>query len=158
MTETDSLRDHLKACLPRLKGAWVSGRSKYEAPFAHAIEADLETGRYWDCVWQGLHLELKKGNIWLDLVRYSEYVLKTTPESQVPVVTVFMLYKDETITDLIGTTTDAIVRELRLSERSAADLLRIATEVPRALNAQASLSPKDVMRIAKFHVRRHAAW
>jgi hypothetical protein len=156
MPETDSLRDHLRACLPRLKGAWVSGRSKYEGPFAQAIDAKLETGRYWDCVWQGLHLELKKGNIWLDLVRYSEYVLKRTADVQVPVLTVFMLYRGDTITDLIGATTDRIVSELRLSERSSADLLRIAGEVPRALNAQASLSWRDVMRIGQFHVARNA--
>ena len=100
------------------------------------------------------------GNIWLDLVRYSEYVLKRTPESYIPVVTLFMRYKQQRITDIYAVHTDSLIKALNLSTQTADDLLRIKDEVPRSLNAQASLTESDVRKIAEFHVYWyfHAIW
>ncbi len=152
MANLQDLKEHLKQSFPLLTGDWVSGKRKYESFFASAIGATFREGRYWDCIWQGIHLELKMGNIWLDLVRYSEYVLKRTPESHVPVVTLFMRYKQQRITDIYAVHTDNLIKTLNLSTRTAEDLLRIKDEVPRSLNAQASLTENDVRKIAEFHV------
>lgn len=118
------LKKHLQKSLPLLQGEWVSGRRKYERHFASAIGAIFKEGRYWDCVWKGMHLELKMGNVWLDLVRYSEYLLKRTPESNIPVVTLLMRYKEGRITDIYAVTTEKLIKALNLSARTAEDLLR----------------------------------
>jgi len=152
LTNLQDLQEHLQQSFPLLRGDWVSGKRKYESFFASAIGATFKEGRYWDCIWQGIHLELKMGNIWLDLVRYSEYVLKRTPESHIPVVTLFMRYKQQRITDIYAVHTDSLIKALNLSTRTAEDLLRIKDEVPRSLNAQASLTESDVRKIAEFHV------
>jgi hypothetical protein len=152
LANLQDLKDHLKQLFPLLRGDWVSGKLKYESFFASAIGATFQEGRYWDCIWQGIHLELKMGNIWLDLVRYSEYILKRTPESHVPVITLFMRYKQQRITDIYAVHTDRLIKALNLSPRTAEDLLRIKDEVPRSLNAQASLTEKDIVKIAEFHV------
>jgi len=159
LANLQDLKEHLKQSLPILRGDLVSGKRKYESFFASAIGATFQEGRYWDCIWQGIRLELKMGNIWLDLVRYSEYVLKRTPESYIPVVTLFMRYKQQRITDIYAVSTDSLIRALNLSIRTAKDLLRIKDEVPRSLNAQVSLTENDVRKIAEFHVHRdmHAA-
>jgi len=83
LANLQDLKEHLQRSLHLLQGEWVSGKRKYESFFASAIGATFQEGRYWDCIWQGIYLELKMGNIWLDLVRYSEYLLKRTPESHV---------------------------------------------------------------------------
>jgi len=146
------LKEHLQQSLPLLRGDWVSGKRKYESSFASAIGATFQEGRYWDCIWRGIYLELKMGNIWLDLVRYSEYLLKRTPENHIVVITLFMRYQNKQITDIYAVTTENLIRALNLSTRTAEDLLRIRDEVPRSLNAQASLTEKDVAKIAEFHV------
>jgi hypothetical protein len=92
------------------------------------------------------------GNIWLDLVRYSEYLLKKTPESHIIVITLFMRYRQQKITDIYAVSTERLVSALNLSTRTAEDLLRIRNEVPRSLNAQASLAESDIHRVAEFHV------
>ncbi len=93
------------------------------------------------------------GSIWLDLVRYSEYMLKRTPEGQVPVTTLFMLYKHNAITHIFAARTERIIEALKLSPHTAEDLLRINEELPRAFNAQARLTAKDISKFAEFHVR-----
>jgi len=147
-----NLRKHLQQSLPLLQGDWVSGKRKYESFFASAIGATFQEGRYWDCIWQGMHLELKMGNIWLDLVRYSEYLLKRTSESHIKVVTLFMRYRQQRVTDIYAVSTENLIRALNLSTQTAEDLLRIRDEVPRSLNAQASLTENDIRKIAEFHV------
>ena len=152
MANLQDLEKHLQRSLPLLRGDWVSGKRKYESFFASAIGATFQEGRYWDCIWQGIYLELKLGNIWLDLVRYSEYLLKRTSESHVTVVTLFMRYKQQRIIDIYAVSTESLIRALNLATRSAEDLLRIKDEVPRSLNAQASLAESDIRKIAEFHV------
>ena len=125
MSKLQNLKEHLQRLLPSLRGDWVSEKSRYEPFFALAIGATFQEGRYWDCIYQGIYLELKMGNIWLDLVRYSEYLLKRTPESHVIVTTLFMRYKEQKITDIYAVGTESIIKALNLSTRTAEDLLRI---------------------------------
>lgn len=152
MANLQDLKKHLQQSLPLLQGDWVSGKRKYESFFASAIGAKFQEGRYWDCIWRGIYIELKMGNIWLDLVRYSECLLKRTPESCIEVITLFMRYREQRITDIYAVNTENLIRTLNLSTRTAEDLLRIRDEMPRSLNAQASLTEKDVRNIAEFHV------
>ncbi len=146
------LEEHLQRSLPLLRGQWVSGKQKYESNFASTIGASIQEGRYWDCIWRGIYLELKMGNIWLDLVRYGEYMLNRTADSQRQVFTLFMRYHDQRITDLYGVTTENIIKILNLSVETAEFLLKLKEKVPRSLNAQASLTESDVRQIAEFHV------
>jgi hypothetical protein len=150
METLHQLENQLKSLLPLLEGEWVVRRSGYEADFAEAIGAELQKCRAWDCIWQGIRIELKKGGIWLDLVRYSEYLLQPSPESEV--ITLFMRYREQRITDIYAVTTAKLIKRLNLSDTSARDLLRISREVPRQLNAQASLTIKDIREIAEFHI------
>lgn len=152
MANLYDLRKHLQRSLPLLEGDWVSGKRKYEKSFASAINATCQEARYWDCIWQGIHLELKMGNVWLDLVRYSECLLKITPETHIEVVTLFMRYIERRVTDIYAVSTENLIKALNLTTQSAEDVLRIRDEVPRSLNAQASLTETDIRRIAEFHV------
>ena len=152
MANLQELKEHLQRSLPLLRGDWVSGKRKYESFFASAIGATYQEGRYWDCIWRDIYLELKMGNIWLDLVRYSEYLLKQTPESHFTVLTLFMRYTQQRVTDIYAVSTDNLIQALNISEETAKDLLRIKDEVPRSLNAQASLTKKDISKIAEFHI------
>lgn len=151
--DLQKLKKHLQRILPFLRGEWVSGKRRYERPFASKIGATLEDGRYWDCVWRGIHLELKMGNIWLDLVRYSECLLKRSPESRIPVITLFMRYRKQRITDIYAVTTENTIKALNLSPRDAENILQINDKVPRTLNAQANLTVNDIRKIAEFHIR-----
>ena len=152
MANLQDLKEHLQRSFPSLEGEWVSGKRKYERFFASAINATCQEARYWDCIWQGIHLELKMGNVWLDLVRYSEYLLKRTQESHIPVITLFMRYKQQRVTKIYVVSTEKLIRALNLSTQMAEDLLRIRDEVPRSLNAQASLTENDISALAEFHV------
>jgi len=94
------------------------------------------------------------GNIWLDLVRYSEYFLKMVPEADIEIVTLFMKYSDKRVTDIYAVTTDRLLGVLRLDVAAAESILRLRDQVPRSLNAQAALAESDVRRIASFHISR----
>ena len=156
MADLQELKEHLQKALPSLKGEWILGGRGYERYFAPAIGATIQEGRYWDCIWRGIYLELKKGNIWLDLVRYSECLLEKTPESSIEVLTLFIRYREQQVTDIYAVTTKKILKVLNLSPQTAKDLLRIRDEVPRSFNAQASLEESDVRKIAEFHVQQQS--
>lgn len=148
----DALEVHLRDVLPQLSGPWVMGRGRYEAPFAQIIGATLAPHRYWDCIWNDLYLELKLGNIWLDLVRYSEKLLQVNDGARRPVITLFLQYREARITEIYAVEDQQLLKALQLTKESAQDLLRIHREVPRSLNAQASLAPADVEAIATFTI------
>ena len=108
--------------------------------------------RYWDCVWKDWRIEVKKGQILLDLVRYSEMFLKKTPESQQEVVTLFLFGKQSIVTDIYGVFTEALIHALRLTKEIATDLLRIRNQVVgRQLWALTKLHPRQIRRVASFH-------
>ena len=92
------------------------------------------------------------GNIWLDLVRYSEYVLKSPPESATTVVTIFMKYAERKVNDIYVVTTPRLVSFLNLTEPLARAILQVRDAVPRSLNCQAGLAKGDLSKIAQFHL------
>jgi len=157
MMDIPALRLHLETSITKLRGNWFSGRKSYEKIFATAIggrvEKDKHKRRYWDCVWNDWCIELKKGNTWLDLVRYSEVLLKTTPASRQDVVTLFLVGKNDAVTDIYGVFTEALIHGLKLTRKVASDLLLIReVVVGRQLEALTKLQPKQIRKLASFHI------
>lgn len=155
MANLQDLKGHLERLLPSLQGDWVYRQNNYERSCASAIEATFleEKSPYYDCIWKGICLELKKGKntYWLDLVRYSEYLLQT-PKNQIEVITLFMCYREQKIIGICGVTTENLIKAFNLSTQTAKDLLRIAKEVSHQLQAKGSLNWEQVCKIAEFNM------
>jgi hypothetical protein len=134
-----------------LEGEWVKKDSGYEREFADRIGAELNRTRFWDCVWKGLNLELKKGKngAWLDLVRYSLYMQEPANE---PVLALFLFYKGTKITLIFGATTRSLIEALRLDEKKANTILELNNGSLHPLNVQLRLGRVDVQNIAEFEV------
>jgi hypothetical protein len=114
-----------------------------------------DKSRYWDAVWNGLKIEFKKGrSIWLDLVRYSEILLKDNADASEDTITLFFVPDNQkyTIENIVMVETKSLIQELRLTEEIAKTLLQLNSHVPRQLNAQASLTLADVRRISQWIV------
>ncbi|MDA2928203.1 hypothetical protein MYX78_13415 [Acidobacteria bacterium AH-259-G07] len=145
----------------RLEGEWVGKKSWYEAGICQTLGIELQKGRYWDGKWGEYLLEFKKGkSIWLDLVRYSEFLLHHRvldvlhEDAGKEVLSLFFLpdASRHRIIEIIGVESCALVKQLNLSERYAAVLLALSLNVPHSLNAQASLTLKDLRNIQAFSV------
>ncbi len=150
------LQDYLQANLHNLRGAWVQKKSAYEADICHALLMQKEAGRYWDARWNGYLLEFKKGtSIWLDLVRYSEVLLRLNENACREVFSLFFIPDKckEQITEIICVESCVIIEHLNLTEEYANMLIKLNDRVPRSLNAQASLTVNDLRRLEKFSVR-----
>ena len=97
-------------------------------------------------------LEFKKGkSIWLDLVRYSEILLRVTTEASRPTITLFFVpgpYRYE-IEEIVVVETNHLIEKLKLNEEIASSLVALNKHVPRQLNAQASLTLADIREIAQ---------
>ena len=88
----EQLETHLRLRLPLLCGDWLRQDSNYDAPLSALLEMECEPSRYWARTWRLLYLELKKGRrIWLDLVRYSEIMLKTSDLASRQTLTLFFV-------------------------------------------------------------------
>jgi hypothetical protein len=114
-----------------------------------------EESRYYDASWESYFIEFKKGkSIWLDLVRYSEMVLKTTSESSKETITLFFPHNSNwtRIEHIIGVPTRKIIEKMNLNADRAKIILELRERVPRSLNAQASLTLSDVKKMAEFVV------
>ena len=149
----DDLRNHLSGRKLLLEGEWVLKKSGYEDDICRILGMKRETSRYYDASWNSYYLEFKKGkSIWLDLVRYSEIVLKRGNDSSKETMTLFFPNSDDwsKITNIIGVQTKKIIEKLALNEDIANTMLKLKEHVPRSLNAQASLTIKDVKGIADF--------
>ena len=151
----EKLREHLLRFKRGLKGAWVGKRAGYDGYICKALKMKLNKGRYWDAEWNGGFLEFKKGkSIWLDLVRYSEILLGVSPEASAATLTVFFVptkYRDR-IDEIIVVDTKRLIEKLRLTEDMACGLIELNKQVPRSLNAQASLTLNDVKGISRYVV------
>lgn len=125
----DDLKHHLAARLPHLKGSWVAAKSSYERGLCAALLFSEEPRkRYWDASWNGYLIELKKGtSIWLDLVRYSEVLLKHSQDASQETVTLFPIpdakARNESFGEVICVPTARIVQKLDLTRESGAFLL-----------------------------------
>jgi hypothetical protein len=149
----------LKKRIFSLEGAFVKKNSGYESAICKNFDFIEETSRYWDCLYkeENLFIEFKKGtSIWLDLVRYSEILLKKNNDSKLDTFTLFFIPDNNryAITTIIGIETSKIIEKLELNKESAENLLKLGALVPRSLNAQASLTLKDIRDINDFIVNR----
>ena len=78
-TQIQKLKVLLKEHIATLEGAFVNKNAGYEIAICKNFGFKEQTNRYWDCLYEeeNLFIEFKKGtSIWLDLVRYSEILLK----------------------------------------------------------------------------------
>jgi hypothetical protein len=151
----EQLREHLNTRKQDLKGYWILDGSAYEEDICDILKMQCRKSRYWDAEWGGLFLEFEKGrNISLDLVRYSEAVLKLDPDASVSTLTAFFVptQRREKIEEIIVVDTKALIKKLDLTEDIARGLVALSKRIQRQLNAQASLSLKDVREISLWTV------
>jgi hypothetical protein len=135
----------------------VQKKSAYEADICRALLMQKEAGRYWDARWNEYRLEFKKGtSIWLDLVRYSEVLLRLNENACREVFSLFFIpdKSKEQISEIICVESCVIIEHLNLSEQYAKMLIQLNDRVPRSLNAQASLTVNDLKRLEKFSVQQ----
>ena len=154
----NDLEQYLKENIQNLVGELLNRNNGYDALICNILtEFDVDTSRYWDAKWtrKNLYIEFKKGkSIWLDLVRYSEILLKENDEARKETITLFFIpNSDKThIEKIIGMKTSSIIEKLNLDENKANFIIELNKSVPRSLNAQASLTVNDVKQIADFIV------
>ena len=149
----EDLEEHLSKKKNLLSGSWILNNSSYDADICDILEMSVSTGRYWDAQWKTYCIEFKKGSsIWLDLVRYSEAFLKIDEDASKETLTLFFIpdKKKEKIEEIICVQTKSIIEKVRLTEEIASQLIKLNKAVPRSLNAQASLTKKDVRNLAEF--------
>lgn len=147
------LKEHLELNKEILHGDWVRNNSSYDGDICKLLNMEENTVRYWDAIWNGMYIEFKKGNsIWLDLVRYSEVLTKSNSDAEKETFTLFFIPNKERtgIVQVIGVRTQDIIDKLGLNEIYSKELLELNSIVPRSLNAQASLTKKDVTSISSF--------
>ena len=149
----EDLKNHLLVCKSRLEGNWILNNSGYEDDICRLLEMKREGSRYYDASWQSYFIEFKKGkSIWLDLVRYSEIVLKANNDSLKETITLFFPNSRDwkRIENIFAVETKKIIKEMALDEEIANTIVKLKDHIPRSLNAQASLTLKDVKRLAEF--------
>ena len=132
---------------------FLRNNSNYDWALCDILWMQEDTWRYWDAQWNGYKIEFKKWtSIWLDLIRYSEIVLWTTDNANNETITLFFIPdKDKLkIQEVLWIRTTLLIEKLWLDMEMAKILLEIHNTVPRSLNAQASLTVKDVRIIADF--------
>jgi hypothetical protein len=151
----NQLEQHLIENKNKLMGEWIKNNSSYDGYICDILNMTEDTVRYWDAIWNNQYIEFKKGNsIWLDLVRYSEILLKTNIESSKETITLFFIpnKSKDVIEEIICVITKDLINLINLNEDSAKQLIELNEKVPRSLNAQASLTKKDIRTIATFIV------
>lgn len=126
--------------------------SGYEKSLCNKLtKFTLDTNRYYDVVFKDkLKIEIKKGkSIWLDLIRYGEILLG---EGEKNTITLFFIpnkNKNKFEKILLVKTAD-LIKKLELKKEDYKKLLEVKSLVPRSLNAQASLTVKDIEEIAEI--------
>lgn len=158
--KVNKLEKFLKENISLLVGNFVSKNSGYDNDICNILPNFNEnTKRYWDANWEeeNMFIEFKKGrSIWLDLVRYSEVLLKINSESKIETFTLFFIPNKERteISEIIGLSTLRLIEKLNLNETDVEKLLNLNKSLPRSLNAQASLTVKDIKKISEFIIVR----
>jgi len=151
----ERLQQHLENKKDSLIGEWIKNNSSYDSYICDILNMEKDTGRYWDAIWNNQEIEFKKGNsIWLDLVRYSEILLQSNADASKDTLTLFFIpnkTKDK-IEEIICVVTKKLIEYIKLDQEKAKQLILLNKNVPRSLNAQASLTKKDIRNIATFIV------
>ena len=157
--KVNKLEKFLKEHISHLVGNFVSKNSGYDKDICNILPGFKEnTNRYWDSNWENedMFIEFKKGrSIWLDLVRYSEVILRINDESKIETFTLFFIPNKEhtKISEIIGLSTSKLIEKLNLHETDVEKLLNINKSLPRSFNAQASLTVKDIREISEFIIK-----
>lgn len=149
------LEQHLKNKKDYLIGEWIKNNNSYDGYICDILDMQEDTGRYWDVIWNSQQIEFKKGNsIWLDLVRYSEILLQSNVNASKDTLTLFFIPNKtkNKIEEIICVTTKKLIEYIKLDQEKAEQLILLNENVPRSLNAQASLTKKDIRSIATFIV------
>ena len=150
-----NLKIHLANNIGRCHGKWVEKKNGYEKGLCDALDIKLDENRYQDASWGEYAIELKKGtSIWLDLVRYSEILIEKPELSTQMSINLFCVPdKDKNlITEILAVSTPRLLAKLNISITQAKSLIELRNHVPRQLNAQASLTIKDIRDISEFTV------
>ena len=135
------------------KEFWIKN-SNYEEELCKLINMELKRTRYYDAIWNSLKIEIKKGrSVWLDLVRYGEILLGKGEKNT---ITMFII-PDKTKTNvhkIFLVKTEDIIKFLKINVEDAEFLLEIKEKLPRSLNAQASLTIKDLEEISFYIIEK----
>lgn len=79
----NDLHKYLENKIKELNGQWISKNSGYEKEACVNLGFNCERKRYWDCTYNGLYIEIKKGkSIWLDEVRYCEIFMSDSSDNE----------------------------------------------------------------------------
>lgn len=149
----ERLKELLKKYKVNLYWDFVKNNSNYDWDICNILWIDKDTGRYWDAQFEWLKIEFKKWkSIWLDLIRYSEIHLWINDNSKEKTITLFFIPdKDRNkIIEILGVFTDKIIWKLSLNKEISEILIELNNKMPRSLNAQASLTVKDIKDFADF--------
>jgi hypothetical protein len=152
----DKLNNYLLDKIKELNGGWISKNSGYEKEACINLGFKCETKRYWDCVYDGLCIEIKKGkSIWLDEVRYCEIFMShkiDNEECKKETITMFLIpSKDKNIIEnIILIDTRKLIQFLKINTEWAEKLLHRKKETTRSLNCQQSMTIKDLKSIADY--------
>lgn len=151
----ERLKEHLHTRKSDLKGHWILDYSPYKKNVCNILKMRHRKTAYWDAEWKGLFLEFEKGrNIRLDLLRYSKALLKSNPDKSVSTLTAFLVptKRRERIEQIIVVDTRRLLKKLDLTEDIAKGLIGLNKRTAGKLNAEASLTLKDVKEISLWTV------
>lgn len=132
---------------------FVNKNSKYDSDICKILWMKENTCRYWDAEWNWLKIEFKKWkSIWLDLIRYSEILVWINNNAEQESFTLFFIpdKNRDKIIEIIWVSTKEIIKRLSLDIKTSEKLIELNDRMPRSLNAQASLTVRDIRNIADF--------
>ena len=153
----EQLNIYLQNKINELNGAWISKNSGYEKEACINLGFNCQTKRYWDCEYNGLYIEIKKGkSIWLDEVRYCEIFMSDkiyiNDECKQKTITIFLIPSNDKnkIENIIIIDTLKLIKFMQINTEWAERLLLRNKEAKRSLNCQQSMTLKDVKLIADY--------
>ena len=152
----EKLNFYLEYQIKELHGGWISKNSGYEKEACINLGFNCETKRYWDCEYDGLYIEIKKGkSIWLNEVRYCEIFMSDNDECKKETITIFLIpSKDKNrIENIIIINTRKLIQFLKINTEWAERLLIHNKETTRSLNCQQSMTLKDLKLIADYIIK-----
>ena len=157
----EHLHIYLQDKIKELNGAWISKNSGYEKEACINLGFNCETKRYWDCEYNGLYIEIKKGkSIWLDEVRYCEIFMSDNidnDECKRKTITMFLIpTKDKNkIEKIYIIDTQKLIDFMKIDKVWAERLLSRHKQTKRSLNCQQSMTIKDLRLIADYNIDMH---
>lgn len=149
----NELKIYLVSLKHNLVWDFLKNNSSYDWDICKVLFMEENTWRYWDAKWEWLNIEFKKWkSVWLDLIRYSEVVVWIDNSSRQKTFTLFFIPNKEKdkIIEIIWVNTERIIDKLWLDISIAKIFIELNKKMPRSLNAQASLTIKDIREIADF--------